>query len=687
MQHHLLCANGDACAQNNKYIEANSGAGGPAPRDSAARSPGAPGRDPAKAVRTAGRPPLLAGLLVLGASCAAPPALATTWDVNDYVSLSNALTSAVSGDTIVFTSNIMWAGTDLPAIMTNLTIEGAGYTLDAGASRGFLAYSGTSSISDLTITGGVAHGGAGGSGDFGGGGGAGLGGGLFVATGATVTTSNLQIVNNQAAGGAGGSYFSSGSGTYAYGGGGGLGGPGGGTDYGGGGGVGELAYGGWFVPDGFKGIINGAAPGGNGFGPANSSDVSGVGGSDGGGGGSGTEGGGGGGVAGGQGAFVPDGGWGGGGGGSQGGAGGFGGGAGGYSGGGGGGAGMGGGIFVEEGGTLVLGSGTVSGNSVTAGTGGFGAESGSAYGAGLFLQGTGTLTLAPAAGTTETISDTIADQTGVGGTGRNSGQWGLTLQPGNPGARGGQYVLRPDRRQRGDAERDRLRRPLRRTGRRRCHGEQRDARHRRHDADRQLADHNQRDVHPDGRDADRFVGQYGARQRGNNRGLRNDQQRGRRLYGQPGADRGGHGRDADVRKHGIGIWLLRFGRLARQHGDDRSQRRHAGHGRVLHDRQSAWRSRHRKRDDQRLVRQRGRRRSARRHRPDDHRFRLFHERRPRAAQRLLLHPEGRRDPEQRRNRGVWPDQRRDLQFRIDRSLLRRLARLCFSASRSRRTAP
>ena len=117
----------------------------------------------------------------------------------------------------------MSADHDLPAIVTGLAINGNGFTLNANGNRGFFAYSGTSSISDLTITGAIATGGAGGGGFGGGdgGGGAGLGGGLFVAAAASVTTSNLQIASNEAIGGAGGSN----SGFTGGGGGGGLGAP------------------------------------------------------------------------------------------------------------------------------------------------------------------------------------------------------------------------------------------------------------------------------------------------------------------------------------------------------------------------------------------------------------------------------------------------------------------------------
>jgi len=60
-------------------------------------------------------------------------------------------------------------------------------------------------------------------------------------------------------------------------------------------------------------------------------------------------------------------------------------------------------------------------------TGGKAGGAGSAFGAGMFLQGSGTLTFTPGAGQTQFISDSIADQTGSGGTGNNAGSWGLVL--------------------------------------------------------------------------------------------------------------------------------------------------------------------------------------------------------------------------------------------------------------------
>ena len=82
---------------------------------------------------------------------------------------------------------------------------------------------------------------------------------------------------------------------------------------------------------------------------------------------------------------------------------------------------MGGAIFVVEGGNLIFeGALNVAGGSVAGGAGTNGGGNGSAFGSGLFLQGNGTLMFQPAAGTTQTIADVIADQTGSGGTGINN---------------------------------------------------------------------------------------------------------------------------------------------------------------------------------------------------------------------------------------------------------------------------
>ncbi|WP_156433482.1 autotransporter-associated beta strand repeat-containing protein, partial [Bradyrhizobium retamae] len=83
----------------------------------------------------------------------------------------------------------------------------------------------------------------------------------------------------------------------------------------------------------------------------------------------------------------------------------------------------GGAIFVQQGGTLNLaGPLNMSGNTVA---GGSGMQNGQAYGSGMFLQGNGSFSVNPGAGQTQTISDAIADQTGVGGSGGNAGSWSL----------------------------------------------------------------------------------------------------------------------------------------------------------------------------------------------------------------------------------------------------------------------
>ena len=373
-----------------------------------------------------------------------------------------------------------------------LTLEGKGAILDgAGAYRGLFAYSGKTTIYNLTIENAVATGGAGGSNDVGaGGGGAGLGGGLFVANNsaggaapAQVTLDNVSFKSDSAVGGAGGD--SSVGTVHDLGGGGGMGGAGG-ASFGGGGGVGSGGFGGSLTRTlglqngvaGGAGLIPGAA--GGAAGASGSQGAGGGGGASGGGGGSaasdgelgggggvggkspspttgaggagGFGGGGGGGEVGGAGGFGGGGGGGatvggggggfGGGGGSSrftAGAGGFGGGAGasgvespsGDRGGGGGGLGAGGDIFVMAGASLTIVDGDLAAGTVTGGLGGTGGAgsgaNGEAFGGGLFLQGDETITLAPKSGAVETISGVIADQTGSGGTGANAGAGSLTL--------------------------------------------------------------------------------------------------------------------------------------------------------------------------------------------------------------------------------------------------------------------
>ena len=164
-----------------------------------------------------------------------------------------AITPATGGTTLTLTESadidaINLAGKD------TLTINGEGAALNgADTYRGLFAYSGPTTIENLTIENAVAKGGAGGGGKAGGGG-AGLGGGLFVANNSTggaaaahVTLDNVVFQGDSAVGGAGG------------GGGGGLGGAGGGFNTfpgaSGGGGVGST---------GGVGLIPGAGGGGSG---------------------------------------------------------------------------------------------------------------------------------------------------------------------------------------------------------------------------------------------------------------------------------------------------------------------------------------------------------------------------------------------------------------------------------------
>ncbi|SDP50916.1 Ig-like domain-containing protein [Afipia sp. GAS231] len=92
-----------------------------------------------------------------------------------------------------------------------------------------------------------------------------------------------------------------------------------------------------------------------------------------------------------------------------------------YSGGGGG-LGAGGGIFVEQGGSLTLAGGSLSGNGVAGGgSGGGSAQGGQGFGSGIFINGNQTLKFAPLVGETLTVANTIADQSGSGGTGANAG--------------------------------------------------------------------------------------------------------------------------------------------------------------------------------------------------------------------------------------------------------------------------
>lgn len=131
---------------------------------------------------------------------------AAQWNANDDTTLRSALINAAHGDLLNFTSSITVVGSDLPAIVKNLTIIGNNHVLSgANQYRGLFAYSGSSLIAKLNIGQTLARGGSGGSGRNAGGGGAGLGGGLFVAAGASVSIVNVQFFSSTAVGGTGGS--------------------------------------------------------------------------------------------------------------------------------------------------------------------------------------------------------------------------------------------------------------------------------------------------------------------------------------------------------------------------------------------------------------------------------------------------------------------------------------------------
>src|SRR6266508_3706486 len=143
-----------------------------------------------------------------------------------------------------------WFGPNgLPAITSDLTIEGNGATITRSGTNSFrffyiagpgnpLLTAGTLRLNNLTLSNGLAHGGTGGFG--GGGGGAGLGGAIF--TQGTLVINRSTLSGNQAVGGDG-TFVA--SGWSPSGGGGGLGGTGGlGNDIYGGGGGGGFAGGG-----------------------------------------------------------------------------------------------------------------------------------------------------------------------------------------------------------------------------------------------------------------------------------------------------------------------------------------------------------------------------------------------------------------------------------------------------------
>ncbi len=279
--------------------------------------------------------------------------------------------AAAGDDTITIQTSVRFTGTPNVPINSNIAFIGGGFTVsgdinnnstnDAGDVRPFLVNSGIVSFSNMTISGGRAQGGNGGTGDSAGGAAAGMGGGLFIYNG-TVALNNTAFAGNQAIGGNGGTNAL----LFSGGGGGGVGGTGGAGSFGGGGVGGTGIFGGTGGAGGGTGGSTGGFGGGGGGSAGGTGGAGGAGGFGGGGGASGLGLGNGG-----------AGGYGGGGGSSRNatvGIGGFGGGnattfTGSAVSGGGGGAGLGGAIFIRQG-SLTLNNATFSGNTATGGTGG-----------------------------------------------------------------------------------------------------------------------------------------------------------------------------------------------------------------------------------------------------------------------------------------------------------------------------
>ncbi|WP_431206496.1 autotransporter domain-containing protein [Bradyrhizobium betae] len=388
-----------------------------------------------------------------GAARAATLVVTSTAD-SGAGSLRTAITSATSGDTILFqVSGTITLLSELPVITKNITIDGNGNNptiSGAGTYRPFfIGDAGTTgstyaaTLKNLTIADAVAQGGAG----LGSGAGAGLGGAVFVSSNGALTLSNVIVSNAQAKGGSvvdntgqvsGGGGMGGKSAPYTPTGGGGLfvgsdddgsgkgGGPSGGVHNGGTGphtgGAGGFASGGGGGSSGDSTAVGGRGGFGGGGGGANAQGATT--------GGSGGYGGGGGSAWGSSTSAGGAGGFGGGGGGAKtnAGSGGFGAGSGaagslaGYNSGGGG-LGAGGAIFVQSGGTVtVQGDLSQTAGSVSGGSGYNGGGNGSAFGSGIFFQGTsGSATTLGFGAGNQTIADTIADYIGSGGTNPDGG--------------------------------------------------------------------------------------------------------------------------------------------------------------------------------------------------------------------------------------------------------------------------
>ena len=213
-------------------------------------------------------PGRLAGLLLAVATAWVGSAQASDILVTTAAELSAAIGSAAPGDRIVLQNNIALGTTLLPPIVSNITIDGNGKSIDAQGNSRIFFLNASATVQNVTLLNGLAKGGDGGNATAGGGGGLGAGGAIFVNAG-TATISNVTFSGNNATGGNGGT--SGNTSGNAGGGGGGLGGAGGigangnggGGGYSGGGGGGGGYIGGGCCGS-FPGGNGGAGPGGNG---------------------------------------------------------------------------------------------------------------------------------------------------------------------------------------------------------------------------------------------------------------------------------------------------------------------------------------------------------------------------------------------------------------------------------------
>lgn len=207
----------------------------------------------------------------------------STSDANTPGTLTYAILNANSGDTIDCTpiaGQTITLTTSLPALTKNLTIVGAGITIDGQSSYcAFQVAAGTIVIDDINVKNAISKGGDGGDGYSGGGGAVGGGGALYMHDGTSVTLTASSLLNNIAQGGNGGA--ANNNGNAGAGGGGGFGGGKGGSCLtfvstgGGGGGHSNGGTGGsgsskngengvYFGGGGGGAGINSVVPGGNG---------------------------------------------------------------------------------------------------------------------------------------------------------------------------------------------------------------------------------------------------------------------------------------------------------------------------------------------------------------------------------------------------------------------------------------